>query len=129
MTRPNELDLPLERIEEALIQCAIPGFYGEVRFEIKVLQTAALEVELLQERKTLTQKDTARDDGPIVPSNDRTQRVRARLPEIQSHMRIVCPVSTIRALFKDGNLVTLEFTEVKDLRLIDDLPLVGVKRF
>ena len=90
MLPTKRLDLPTERIEEGLVQCAVPGFYGELSFEIYMMPTAALEVGLRQVRKTITQKDVIREDGPIIPSNERVSKVRAKLPELRE---VLSPLS------------------------------------
>ena len=115
MEPKNEIELPTDRIEEAMIQCAIPGFWGELTIEVYLEQTAGLEVTLRTHRKTITHQDSIREDGPIVPSNERVQKVRAKLPELRGRWKLFCPVSAIRATFRDGHLMSFEVTEVKPL--------------
>jgi len=113
---PNpQLELPTEAIEDALIQCAIPGFYGELCVEIKILPTAALEVSFQSTRKQTTQTEVVKQTHPIVTSNERVSKVRQKISEVKQRLRLQCPVSCLRALFRDGNLVHFEVTEVGEL--------------
>ena len=113
MDPKNEVEIPVDQIETALIQCAIPGFWGELMVEVYLEKTAAFEVKLRSERKTVTHPDTTRDQGMIVPSNERVQKVRAKLPELAEKFKLLCPVSSIRATFRDGHIMTFEVTEIK----------------
>jgi hypothetical protein len=115
MDPKNEVEIPVDQVETALIQCAIPGFWGELTIEVCLERTAALEVTLRAQRTTVTHKDTTREEGPIVPSNERVQKVRAKLPELTEKFKVLCPVSQIRATFRDGHIMTFEVTEVKPL--------------
>jgi len=115
MDPKNEVEIPTERIEDALIQCAIPGFWGELLIEVVLLSSAAFEVQLRSHRKTTTQSDHVREEGPTIPSNERVQKVRAKIPELREKYKLFCPVSEIRATFRDGHLITFTVTEVKPL--------------
>jgi hypothetical protein len=116
VTSPNVVEIPIAGIEDALVQCAVPGFWGQLIVEVRLLRTAALEVELHQEKRTITQTaDTERDTTRIVPSNERVQKVRSRMGEVQEKLRLFCPVTTIKGAFKDGQLVSLEITEREEL--------------
>jgi hypothetical protein len=109
----NELELPVGTIEDALIQCAIPGYWGEVRFEVEILPAAVLGVQLRRVRRTTTTKDLVSDNGPITPSDQRVDKVRSKMPDLREKFRLHCPVKEIRAVFKDGNLVQFDVTDVE----------------
>lgn len=113
---PNQVEIPIIGIEDALIQCAVPGFWGQLIIGVRLLRSAALEIELQKETKTVAQSDSvAREAQPIAPSNDRVQKVRNRMAEVKEKLRVFCPVTSIRGAFKDGHLVSLEITELEDL--------------
>jgi len=116
MNQKAQVELPLDRIDEALISCAIPGFWGELCVDVTVLPTAALEVEFHCVRKTITQTSIVKSDVAIVPSNERVNKTRAKLSEYRDKLRLECPVAQIRALFRDGHLVTFEIAEASVMR-------------
>ena len=117
MSEKSHVDLPLDRIDEALVQCAVPGFWGSLDIEIHVCESAALEVELTCRRNTITQTNAiVKEEGTIVPSNERVNKVRRALSEYQSKFRIECPVAKARGTFRDGHLITFEITEVSVAR-------------
>jgi hypothetical protein len=107
----SQLEIPLERVEHALFAAAIPGFYGDVTIELRLMNTAAFEVEMTAKRKTISQGDVSKDQGPVVPTNERVSKIRAKLSEISPRVRLYLPVTTLRAVFKDGHLVAFEVTE------------------
>jgi hypothetical protein len=116
MTPKSQVGLPLDRIDEALVQCAIPGFWGELCVDVKVLPAAALEVELHIERRTITQTQVAKSDVAIVPSNDRVNKVRRGFSQFAEKLRLECPVSRLTARFRDGHLTGIEVTEISVAR-------------
>lgn len=111
------VEIPIAGIEDAFIQCAVPGFYGQLIVEVSLLKTAAFEVELHQEKRTITQTADS-DTTRIVPSNERVQKVRSRMSEVQEKLHLFCPVTSIKGAFKDGHLVSLEITEREELEAI-----------
>lgn len=123
MESKHQLELPTDRIEEALVQCAVPGFWGELCITVEILPTAALEVAFHAERKTISQKDTIREELSVVPSNDRVYKVRDKMHELRAKLKLECKVSRVRALFKDGNLVSVELTEITALPAPLRMPL------
>jgi hypothetical protein len=116
MSPKSQVELPLDRIDEALVQCAIPGFWGELSIEVKILPAAAFEVELHIERRTVTQTNTVKSDVAIVPSNERVNKVRQGFSAYAQKFRLECPVSQLRAQFRDGHLVGIEVSEVQVAR-------------
>lgn len=125
MNEQNQIALPLQRIEEELLQCARPGWYGELCLEIQILESAAFEVNLKIERRTITNKDVTKDQTGLIPSNERFNKVRQRLSEVQEKFRLACPIYQMRALFKDGNLVSIEFLDRKTIPLA--VPAVAIR--
>lgn len=126
----NEVEIPLESIETALVQCAVPGFTGTLTVEVRLQPTAALEVELHTERKTVIPSDKVqreRADTPVIPSNDRVNKVRSRMAEVQSRLKVICTVTSIRAVFKDGHLVSLEIFEREQLDQPKFLPMPAAR--
>lgn len=115
MSTRTQVEIPLMSIEDALIQCAVPGFWGQLIIGVRLLRSAGLEVELHKETKTIAQTDLGRETERIVPSNDRVNKVRSRMMEIREKMKLFCPVTSIKGAFKDGHLVSLEITEEEEL--------------
>lgn len=111
MNNKSTTALPTERLDEALVQCAIPGFWGDLTIDINLRPTAATEVDFHIERKMITQVDTARSDVAIVPSNERVKKVRNGLLMIAGKLRLECPVSRLVAKFRDGHLYSFEIAE------------------
>lgn len=116
MNQKSQVDLPLDRIDEALVQCAIPGFWGELCVDVKVLPTAAFEVELHIERRTVTESATTKSDVAIVPSNERVNKVRQGFSQFARKFRLECPVSRLTARFRDGHLTSIDATEISVAR-------------
>lgn len=123
MANFNEVEIPLENIETALVQCAVPGFTGTLTVELHLQPSAALEVELHAERKTVTPTERERDTSPVVPSTERVNKVRSRMLELRSRLKVHCPVTSVRAVFKDGHLVSLEIFEREQLDQPRMLPM------
>lgn len=103
----NTVQLPLERIEDALRVLALPGEYGRVIVSLRLEPSAVHEVHLEAEYRRTTQKDVVRDKSHIVASNDRFSRVRQKLSSNCSDLRLLLPVSQLIADFRDGYLETL----------------------
>src|ERR1700676_3060524 len=53
----NEVPISMDNIEQALLHFAIPGMYGSVRIRLKLLPTAAQEMVLGIEHRTVTKLD------------------------------------------------------------------------
>jgi hypothetical protein len=108
---PNEVPIALDSIEQALLQFAYPGNYGSVRIRLKVLKTAAEEILLTTEHRTVTRLDVATSEQKIIASNERFNRVRASIAEKARELRLTCPVSEIIAHFQDGRMASLELVK------------------
>lgn len=111
MITKSQVELPLDRIDEALIQCAVPGFWGQLVIEPSVLPTASFEVELHIERHTTTQTNVAKSDVAVVPSNERVNKVRQAFSVFAKKFRLECPVSRLTARFQDGHLTGIDVVE------------------
>src|SRR5208283_5883007 len=96
--------------------CAIPGFWGELSVDVNLLPAAALEVELHIERKTVTQTGVSKTDVAVVPSNERVSKARQGFSPFAPKFRLECPVSHLRAQFRDGHLAGIEIAEISVAR-------------
>ena len=72
----NEVPISMDNIEQALLVFAIPGMYGSVRIKLRLLPTAATEVMLGVEHRTVTRLDVAKSEQHVIASNERYNRVR-----------------------------------------------------
>jgi len=113
-TLTNELPLPIEKIEEALITFARPGMYGSVRIRLRLLPTAVFEIQQFTEYREITRPDVAKDEGPIKPSNERVNKVRNALQAKRHKFRLLAPVTELVGNFHDGSLSSLEVVEVEN---------------
>jgi hypothetical protein len=107
----NEVPLPLDSIEQALLQFAIPGTWGSVRIQFQVLKVAAESINLICEHRAVTRLDVAKSEQKINQSNERFQRVRASIAEKAREFRLSCPVSEIVGHFQDGKMDRLELVK------------------
>ena len=108
----NQVDIPTDKIGEALERCAVPGFTGSVRGHIRVLPSAAHEVEFLFEKSTTMQiNKPVEPERPII-TNARVAKVRTVLLEHAHLFRLGTPVSGFFATFVDGELRRFELNEV-----------------
>jgi len=107
----NQVPIALDSIEQALLQFAYPGNYGSVRIQLTILPTAAREIMLDTEHRTVTRLDHATTQQKINETNERFQRVRAAIAEQIREFRLSCPVSEIIANFQDGKIATLELVK------------------
>jgi hypothetical protein len=104
----NEVPLSIQNIEDALLAFAIPGMYGSVRIRLKLLPTAAHEVMLAVEHRTVTRLDVTKSEQHIIASNERYNRVRQCLAEKAQEFRVVCPISEVIGHFQDGKMSSVE---------------------
>jgi hypothetical protein len=108
----NQVPIALDSIEQALLQFAIPGTYGSVRIQLQVLKTAAEEILLTTEHRTVTRLDVAKSDPQkILATNERFNRVRMSIAEQARELRLSCPISEIIAHFQDGRMASLELVK------------------
>jgi len=108
----NQVEIPTEQIEQALVSRAVPGFTGSVTIGVRVLPTAALEIEYPIETRTVQQIGVTRDLLPAI-TNERVARVRRMLAENAAKFRLGTKLSAIVGNFKNGELSSLEIKEVE----------------
>lgn len=111
----NKTEIPTQRIEDALREGAIPGFWGTIRIGVRLNPTAALEVDLLQEKTSITDGAKQREISNVIPTmNDRISRVKIKIAELRERLNLYCPVTQIEAIFQDGQLIRFAVTEVSE---------------
>ena len=115
MTHPvaNQVEIPTEKISEALERCAVPGFTGSVTGYIRVLPTAALEVEFRFETATTLQINKPTEPEQPIVTNARVAKVRRVLMENARRFMIGTPISKIFATFNDGELRRFEVIDIE----------------
>jgi hypothetical protein len=110
----NFVPIPTEKISEALERCAVPGFTGKVTGYLRILPTAAHEVEFTFETETtLAIRRHEETEAPVV-TNARVAKVRRVLMENADRFKIGTPLSRIFATFDNGELRRFEVTEVSE---------------
>lgn len=109
----NQVEIPTEKISEALERCAVPGFTGNVTGHIRVLPSAAHEVEFRFETATTLQINKPPDPEAPLVTNARVAKVRRVLLENADRFRIGTPLSRVFASFVDGELRRFEVIEVE----------------
>jgi hypothetical protein len=109
----NQVEIDTEKIAEAFCQRAIPGFTGSVRAYIRVLPTAAHEVEFRFETEKALQIERPMD--PEIPhvTNARVAAVRRAFAENANLFRLGMALTGIEGHFKDGQLLKLKAIEVE----------------
>jgi hypothetical protein len=117
MNEKNHVPLPTERIDEAMLSCAVPGFYGELRIELSILKEAARGVNLRIERHTVTQTQTSKSDVAILSANERVSKARQAFSPFGPKLRLECPVPALVLKFRDGFLSSIEQSEVSVARV------------
>lgn len=114
MNHENKIAIPTERIEDVLRQGAVPGFWGTIRIAIRLNQTAALEVDLLAEKISVSDGKSREVSNVIPAMNGRFNKVKLRMAELREVFNLFCPVTQVEAIFQDGELVRFAVTEVKE---------------
>jgi hypothetical protein len=109
----NQVDIDTEKIAEKFCQEARPGFTGSIIARIKVMPTAAHEVEFTFETKRTLQ--LSKPEAPEVPhvTNARVASVRRALAENAALFRLGMPLTGVEAHFVDGELRKLHAIEVE----------------
>jgi|ERR1700691_34978 hypothetical protein len=110
---PNEVEIPTEKISEVLERSAVPGFTGSVTVHIRLLETAAHEVEFRFERKTVLQLQKPQDPEFPHVTNARVASVRRALAENARLFRLRASITGVMANFKDGMLTGMTGMEVE----------------
>jgi hypothetical protein len=116
MTHPvaNQVDIPTEKISEALERCAVPGFTGSITGHIRVLPTAAHEVEFAFETDTVIKINKPDEPSQPMVTNSRIAKVRNVLRENAGRFKIGTPLSRVFASFVDGELRAFRLIEVRE---------------
>jgi hypothetical protein len=110
----NEVPISMDNIEQALLVFAIPGMWGSVRIRLKLLPTAAQEVMLAVEHRTVTRLDVTKSEQHVIASNERYNRVRQCLAEKQHEFRVLCPISEVVGNFQDGKMSSVEIVRTNE---------------
>jgi hypothetical protein len=110
----NQVEIPTDKISEALERCAVPGFTGSVTAHIRVLPSAAHEVEFRFEQATMVQINKPTDPETPLVTNARVNKVRRVLMENAQRFRLGTPLSRVLASFVDGELRKFEIVEVSE---------------
>jgi hypothetical protein len=117
MNEKTHVLLPTERIDEAMLSCTVPGFYGELRIELSILKEAARGVNLRIERHAVTQTMSTKSDVGILSANDRVSKARQDFSPFGSKLRLECPLPTLVLKFRDGFLSSIEQVGVSVARV------------
>lgn len=103
-TVANQVEMLIDRLEEPFIQAAVPGFAGSVTVDIRVLPTAAHEVEFTVHRKCSEQVRSTKETVPAVISNERVQKVRLMIAEHRARFTLGTPIVSVTGHYVDGVL-------------------------
>jgi hypothetical protein len=109
----NQVEIPTEKLSEALERCAVPGFTGNLIGHLRVLPTAANEVEFRFEKLTTLQVNKAQDPEQPLVTNARVAKVRRVLLENSDRFRLGTKLSRVVGNFVDGELRRFEVIEVE----------------
>ena len=112
----NQVEIPTEKISEALERCAVPGFTGSLTGYLRVLPSAGLEVEFSFEKEVLYQINKPTDPERPVVTNERVAKVRRMVREAAEKFRLGTSVNKIYASFTDGDLRKFTVGEVEFVR-------------
>ena len=107
----------MDNIEQALLMFAIPGMWGSVRIKVRLLPTAAQEIMLAIEHRTVTRLDVTKSEQHVIASNERYNRVRECLAEKAREFRVICPIREVIGHFQDGKMSSIEIVRA-DERLV-----------
>ena len=109
----NQVEIPTEKISEAFERCAVPGFTGNITGHIRVLPSAALEVEFTFEKVATLQINKQDDPSTPLVTNARVAKVRRVLMENAGRFRIGTSLSRVFGSFVDGELRRFDVIEVE----------------
>ncbi len=101
----NAVEVSTDKIREAFEKAAVPDFNGTVSVHVRVLPTAANEVEFTVERKRNEQIDrpgTIREQEAPHVTNDRVNIVRMKFMEFK--LILATPVVCVSGSFVKGIL-------------------------
>jgi hypothetical protein len=109
----NMVEIPMEKVEEALCQRAVPGFTGSVTVHLRILPTAANEVEFRFESEALLQIAKASDPETPHVTNARVASVRRALAENAGLFQMGTKLKALRCHFVQGELRKMSAVEVE----------------
>lgn len=107
----NQVEIPLDRLDEFLVARAVPDFTGTVRVSVRVLPTAAHEVEFTAETRAVHHVDTSRDRGTPLVTNARVTKVRNLIREHAHRFTIGTKMIAIEASFVAGEIRSFHIVE------------------
>lgn len=109
----NMVEIPTEKLCEAMERCAVPGFTGDFTGHIRVLPSAGLEVEFDCERRINIALNKSEIVRPVV-TNARVAKVRGVFMEHGDKFRLGTKLSRVFGTFVDGELRRFEVIEVNE---------------
>ena len=109
----NQVEISTDKIAEKFCQEARPGFTGSVLARIRILPTAAYEVEFTFETKRVLQLTKSEDPEMPHVTNARVASVRRALAENAKLFRLGTPLMGVEGHFVDGELRKLNAIEVE----------------
>ncbi len=101
----NAVEVSTEKILEAFEKAAVPEFTGQVKVHVRVLKTAAHEIEFIEERIRTEQvfaPGTIRENTSPHVTNDRINTVREKLRELT--LILYSPIVCVTGNFAQGVL-------------------------
>ncbi len=108
----NAVEVPTDKILEAFEKAAVPDFTGQVSVHIRLLPTAAHEVEFRVETKRSLPVNFGtnhEEEKPFV-TNDRINAVRMKLRELK--LILYTPVVCVSGNFAKGMLKSFVVQEI-----------------
>lgn len=120
----NAVEIPTNRIEQAFMDAAVPGFTGKLVVHIRVDEAAAEHVEFTIERTINHRLDelnvpTAKDLGfkaevDQVEFDTRRQTVHIGIAEkVKPRFTLGTPIKSVTGHFKDGMLRAIDVQDVQ----------------
>jgi hypothetical protein len=109
----NAVEVSTEKIQEYFEKAAVPDFTGQVKGYIRLLPTAAHEVEFTFDR-TRTERvelGTVREKEIPHVTNARVNTVRVELMKLR--IRLYCPIVSVTGNFSKGMLMSFAVQEVQ----------------
>jgi|SRR5579862_874187 len=110
-TAENEFPINMGNIEQALLSFAIPGMYGTVGIKIRLMPTAADEVQLEILRTRITGRDSTKEEQHVIASNERYNLVRQKLAMHAREFTVKSEIREVVGTFHDGKLQTLQIVK------------------
>jgi hypothetical protein len=109
----NQVEIPTDKLSEAMEKCAVPGFTGDFTGHLRVLPTAGFEVEFLFEKRINIQVNKSDDPERPHVTNARVAKVRRVLLENAHRFRLGTKLARVFGTFVDGELRRFEVIEAE----------------